>query len=144
MENENKEVKNYAQLIAAQNESKRRLRVIEIQDELTDEKKKKCGYAIAIGVCVAGLVVATIAANVDVNQAIQTEIQALNSFDALKEYLSNFTPAMWGTIIATSTAVSGYIIHNRKYKKADKEFYDMMDNQPEDYLNIVEHQAKSM
>lgn len=76
------------------------------------------------------------------NQAIQTEIQALNSFDALKEYFRTFTPAMWGTMVATATSYSKYIKHNREYKKANKEFYDMMDNQPEDYQDIVEHQAK--
>ncbi len=140
MENESKD---YERLIAAQNESARRLKIKEINRNLSEEHKKRSMFAIASGVCFAGLMVATHFSGVDVNQAIQTEIQALSSFDALKEYLGTFTPAMWGTMIATAGSISKYIKHNKAYKKADNEFYDMMDTQPEDYQDIVEHQAKS-
>lgn len=140
MENESKD---YERLIAAQNESARRLKIKEINRNLSEEHKKRSMFAIASGVCFAGLMVATHFSGVDVNQAIQTEIQALSSFDALKEYLGTFTPAMWGTMIAAAGSISKYIKHNKAYKKADNEFYDMMDTQPEDYQDIVEHQAKS-
>ena len=140
MENESKD---YERLIAAQNESARRLKIKSINNTLSEEHKKKSMFALASGVCFAGLMVATHFSGVDMNQAIQTEIQALNSFDALKEYLGTFTPAMWGTMIATAGSISKYIKHNKAYKKANNEFYDMMDMQPEDYQDIVEHQAKS-
>lgn len=140
MENESKD---YERLIAAQNESARRLKIKEINRNLSEEHKKRSMFAIASGVCFAGIMVATHFSGVDVNQAIQTEIQALSSFDALKEYLGTFTPAMWGTMIATAGSISKYIKHNKAYKKADNEFYDMMNTQPEDYQDIVEHQAKS-
>ncbi len=140
MENESKD---YEKLIAAQNESARRLKIKEINRNLSEEHKKRSMFAIASGVCFAGIMVATHFSGVDVNQAIQTEIQALSSFDALKEYLGTFTPAMWGTMIATAGSISKYIKHNKAYKKADNEFYDMMNTQPEDYQDIVEHQAKS-
>lgn len=139
MENE----KDYERLIAAQNESARRLKIKEINRNLSEEHKKRSAFAIASGVCFAGLMVATHFSGIDVNQAIQTEIQALSSFDALKEYLGNFTPAMWGAMIATAGSISKYIKHNKKYKKANQEFCDMMNNQPEDYQDIVENQAKS-
>lgn len=140
MENESKD---YEKIIAAQNESARRLKIKEINRNLSEEHKKRSMFAIASGVCFAGIMVATHFSGVDVNQAIQTEIQALSSFDALKEYLGTFTPAMWGTMIATAGSISKYIKHNKAYKKADNEFYDMMNTQPEDYQDIVEHQAKS-
>lgn len=140
MENESKD---YERLIAAQNESARRLKIKEINRNLSEEHKKRSMYAIASGVCFAGVMVATHFSGVDVNQAIQTEIQALSSFDALKEYLGTFTPAIWGTMIATAGSISKYIKHNKAYKKADNEFYDMMNTKPEDYQDIVEHQAKS-
>ena len=140
MENESKD---YERLIAAQNESARRLKIKEINRNLSEEHKKRSMFAIASGVCFAGLMVATHFSGVDVNQAIQTEIQALSSFDALKEYLGTFTPAMWGAMIATAGSISKYIKHNKAYKKANNEFYDMMDTQSEDYQDIVEHQAKS-
>lgn len=133
---------NYERLIAAQNESSRRLKIKSINNTLSEEHKKKCMFAKASGVCFAGLVVATYFSGIDINQAIQTEIQALNSFDALRDYLRTFTPAMWTTMLATAANYSKYLKHNRAYKKANQEFYDMMDNQPEDYQNIVEHQVK--
>lgn len=139
MENE----KDYERLIAAQNESARRLKIKEINRNLSEEHKKRSVFAIASGVCFAGLMVATHFSGIDANQAIQTEIQALSSFDALKEYLGTFTPAMWGAMIATAGSISKYIKHNKKYKNANQEFYDMMDTQPEDYQDIVEDQAKS-
>lgn len=139
---ENKE-KDYARLIAAQNESARRLKIKSINNTLSEEHKKKSMFAVASGICFAGLMVATHFSGVDMNQAIQTEIQALNSFDAVKDYLGTFTPAMWGTMLATAASYSKYIKHNKAYQKANQEFYDMMNNEPEDYQDIVEHQAKS-
>lgn len=140
MENESKD---YERLIAAQNESARRLKIKEINRTLSEEHKKKSMFAIASGVCFAGLMVATHFSGVDMSQAVQTEIQALSSFDALKKYLGTFTPAMWGAMIATAGSLSKYIKHSKAYKKADNEFYDMIDTQPEDYQDEVERQAKS-
>ena len=140
---ENEEQKDYARLIAAQNESARRLKIKGITNTLTEEYKKKRGFAIASGICFAGLMVATHFSGIDPNQAIQTEIQALGSFDALKEYLGYFTPAMLGAMIATAASLSKYIRHKKKYDNANQEFYDMMGIQPEDYQDVVEIQAKS-
>lgn len=140
MENEEKD---YARLIAAQNESERRIKIKVIQDTLTEEQKKKRGYAIASGVFFAGALAAVHFSGMDPDQVIQAEMQALNSFDALKEYLSYFTPAIWGALIAAVGSLSQSIKHKKRYKEADKEFYRMMDNQPTDYQDIVEHQAKT-
>ena len=138
-----KEEKDYPRLIAAQNESARRLKIKGIQNTLTEENKKKRGFAIASGICFAGVVAATYFSGIDPNQAIQTEIQALNSFSALREYLGYITPAMWGTIAATAASISEYLRHKKKYDNANQEFYDMVGNEPVDYQNIVEQQAKS-
>ena len=137
------EQKDYTRLIAAQNESARRLKIKGITNTLTEENKKKRGFAIASGICFAGLMAATHFSGIDPNQAIQTEIQALNSFDALKEYLAYFTPAMWGALVATAASVSRYIKHRKIYNNANQEFYDMVDNQPVDYQDAVENQARS-
>lgn len=140
MENESKD---YERLIAAQNESTRRLKIRNINNTISEEYKKKQKSAIASGICFAGLMFATLFSGVDINEALQTEIAALNSFDALKDYLKTFTPAMWGTMIATAASYSKYVKHNKRYKKANQEFYDMIDNQPVDYQDIVESQAKN-
>lgn len=135
--------KDYARLIAAQNESKRRLKIRKIQNTLSAEHRERSRYAVASGVCFAGLMVATHFSGVDMTQAIQTEIQALSSFSALREYLGTFTPAMWGALIATAGSLSQYIRHNRRYREANQEFYDMMEIEPTDYQDIVESQARS-
>lgn len=137
-----KESKDYGRLIAAQNESARRLKIKKIIRKLSDENKKRSESAIVFGISLCGLTVATLT-GVNIEQAIQTEIQALSSFDALREYLGLFTPAMWATIILGASSMCDYMRHDRAYKKANNEFYDMMDTQPEDYQEIVEHQAKS-
>lgn len=140
---EKKEEKDYLRLIAAQNESARRLKIKSVVNEISDEYKSKVKYAIISGVCFTGVAVATYFSGVDAEQALKTEIEALNSFDALKDYLATFTPAMWGTLIAFASCEAKFIMHNKKYKKATREFYDMLDNQPVDYQDVVKSQAKS-
>ncbi len=126
----------YAKSIAVQNESIRRLKIKSIENTLSEEHKKKSMFAIASGICFAGIMVATHFSGADVNQAIQTEIQILSSFDTLQEYLGTFTPAMWISIGATAGSLSKYIEHKKKYDKANQEFYDMI------YPDIVDTQAK--
>ena len=137
------ETKDYARLIAAQNEHARRLKIKAVNHTLSDEYKNKNKSAIAFGACLVGLVAATHFSGIDISQALQLEIQSLSSFEALKEYLEMFTPAMWGTLAATAVSYTKYLRHVKKYKKANQEFYDMMDSEPADYLDIVEQQAKS-
>lgn len=133
----------YSRLIAAQNESARRLKIKKITRILSEEHKKRNMFAAASGTCFIGFLVATHFAGIEINEAIQMEIQALGSFDALKEYLKMFTPAMWGTLFATATSFSEYMKHNKRYRKANDEFYDMIDTEPENYLDAVDEQAKS-
>lgn len=140
---EKEEEKDYSRLIAAQNESNRRLKIKNISNTLSVENLKKKTMAIISGICLAGLVAAIHFSGIDPNEAIATEIQSLNSFDALKENLTMITPAMYGTMITSALSISNYIKHKKRYDKANKEFYDMMDNRPEDYQDIVESQAKS-
>lgn len=140
---ETEEQKDYTRLIAAQNEAARRLRIREITNTLTEENNKRRRAAIAAGVFAAIAVVAAAFSGTDPNKAIQTEIEALNSFEAFKLYLSYITPAMWAGLIGTASNIAKYIKHREKYIKANQEFYDMQEIQPEDYLDIVEHQSKS-
>ena len=140
MNNDNKD---YARLVAAQNEATRRLKIKSIQNNLTDEQKRKNMYATISGICFAGALVATHFSGVDPNTAIATEIQAINSMDALKDYLATFTPAMWLTLTASVSSFFNFLKHRKKYNEANREFYDMMDTEPENYQDIVENQAKS-
>ena len=137
------EQKSYTRLVAAQNESNRRLKIKNISNTLSSENLKKKVMAIISGICLSGLVAAVHFSGIDPNEAVALEIQSLSSFDALKEYLSMITPAIYGTLVTSALSISNYIKHKKNYDKANREFYDMMDNRPEDYQDIVESQAKS-
>ena len=52
---EKKEEKDYLRLIAAQNESARRLKIKSVVNEISDEYKSKVKYAIISGVCFTGV-----------------------------------------------------------------------------------------
>ena len=135
--------KDYMRLVAAQNEAARRFKIKSIQHTLSEENKKKNMMAIISGICFAGIAASTYFSGVDIQQAITAELQAVNSFESLKEYLSTFTPAMYGSIAATAASLSLYLKSKRNYNKANQEFYDMMDTDPQDYQDAVESQAKS-
>lgn len=137
------EGKDYARLIAAQNEAQRRLKIKSISNTLTEENKKKNQMAIVSGICFSGLLAAVHFSGIDYGTALETEIKALNSFESLKDYLSLFTPAAYGAMIATAASFHSFLRHKRRYDRANQEFYDMMDTQPEGYQDIVETQAKT-
>ncbi len=138
---EPKEVKDYLRLIAAQNESTRRIRIEGIKDAITDEQRRRRGSAIVAAISFA---VATHFSGINPDVAIQTEIQALNSFEALKDYLSMITPAMYATMAATAASFSNFIRHNRAFRRANKEFDNMVNNEPVNLQDLVEKQAKTM
>lgn len=135
--------KDYERLIAAQNESQRRIKIKSINNVLNEENKRKTMYAIATGACVIGTVAAYYFSGIDPSEALQKEIEGLNSWQAIGEYFATFTPAMYGTIAATATSIAGYLKAKRKYDKANQEFYDITDNEPVIYQDIVESQAKN-
>ncbi len=139
MENE----KDYARLIAAQNTAAREFEIKKIQNTLTEEHRRKNMMAIASGVMIAGLVASMHFSGIDPNEALAVEMKALNSFEALKQYFSMFTPATYAAAIGTVVSLEAFIKHAREYKKANQDFYAMMDSVPEDYQDVVESQARS-
>lgn len=138
------EAEDYLKLLAAHKESERRIKIRSVIETINDEKKKKWGAAIIAGTAFAGLVVATHFSGVNTEEAIQTEIKALQSFDALKDYLSSFTPAMWGTMAVTVAGLSRYISARKKEKKASEEFKNITDNEPISTKSYIESEAKKI
>lgn len=139
MEKDNKY--DYVKILAAQNEADRRLKIKKIINTLSEEKKQKAKFSIASGVCFSGLLASILFSGFEPMQALQSEIQALNSFDALKDFISNITPAMFGTMISTAYSYVGFIIHSKKYNNANQEFYDMIETHPDYYRNFFEEYA---
>lgn len=136
------ETRNYEKMIAAQNESNRRLKICKITRTIVEEDKKRCINGIISGVSVVGLMAATHFSGIDMNQAIQTEFQALNSASAFKEYLSYFTPAMWTSLAGTAVFYLNCIKHNRAYKNAKDELNDMDLASVDVCEDVVENHAK--
>ena len=139
MENE----KDYARLIAAQNTAAREFEIKKIQNTLTEEHKRKNIMAIVSGIMIAGLTASVHFSGIDPTEALAVEMKALNSFEALKQYLSMLTPATYAAAIGMAGSISAYIKHARNYKKANQDFYAMMDSVPEDYQDVVEAQARN-
>ena len=135
--------KNYLRLIAAQNEATRRLKIKSVNNVILEELEQKNKYAFISGAFFAGVVAATYFSGININQAIQMEIQSLNSFDALKDYLSSFTPAMWATLAGTAVSFSRYLEHKKGYQKALQQLNDLAECRPEKYMNLVDREAKS-
>ena len=135
--------KDYSRLIAAQGEAGRRLQIKNVQRTIEGEQKQRNLWAILTGVCSAGVLASVHFSGVNINEAINLEIQALNNFEAFKQYIATFTPAMWGSIAAIAISVSNLIKHRRRLNSASNELYDMFDNEPKDLQDIVEGQARN-
>ena len=109
-------------MIAAQNEYGRRLKIKSINRTLGEENKKKRTMAFISGICFSSALVATYASGLNnpevVMEAINTEIQALSSFSALKDYLAMISPATYGSLVLGSLSFSKYLKHRKNYKKA--------------------------
>ena len=138
---ENEDV-DYNRLIAAQNESARRLKIASINRTIDTEKNKKRISAILTGVFAAGVIVATKYSGIDIEQGIQTEFEAINSMEALKEYLGMITPAMYATIICSVLNFENFLKHKRKQKDAEQELNDMQNYNPTAFLDEVDRQTR--
>ena len=134
---------NYLRLIAAQNETGRLFRIAHLKNQLSDQERRRRNHAIAAGICFAGLIAAGLYSGIDFEAAIQLEIKAINSFEALKEYLATFTPAMWITM--TGFAINfAHSNRNRRAAQRTQRDIDVMEAlAPEDYQDVVERQARS-
>lgn len=144
LENEKNDRNDYSQLIAAQNESARKLKIRSISRDLNEEKKKRRNFAFISGICISTALAS--ATFIDVPTAgglaevLQTEVNALSSYASLKEYLSFFSPATYGAALLGSISLSKYLKHRSKSNKMKADLYDMVANEPSGYLNIVEDQ----
>lgn len=140
---EEEKEKDYLRLIAAQNESERTLKIVQIENTINDEKKQKVKSAVLSGIFITGMVAAVHFSGVDVENAIRLELEAINSMDALKEYFSTITPAMWATAAGTVINVVNYIRHRRREKNATIEYENMQKYAPVNLQDEVERHARN-
>ena len=140
---EEKNEKDYLRLIAAQNESERTLKIVKTENTINEERRRKIHSAILSGVFMAGMVAAVHFSGFDVDDAIRMEIEAINSMNALKEYLGMITPAMWATAAGTVINIINFINHRRRERNATIELEDMRRYAPENLQDEVERQARN-
>lgn len=106
-------------------DSNRRIKVLKLERTISSERRKKNGNAIAAGAFFVSTLVAIHLSGIDVEAAIQTEIKALHSFDALKEYLATFTPVIYMKLAASALTFSKAIKHRKKQKEAETDLEDI-------------------
>lgn len=145
MEEEKINEQDYTRLIAAQNESERRIRIVGIERNIQHQRTDMVRDFIASGTFFVGALVATYFSgmtDVPTDQMVQLEIQSLNNIDALKEYLSMVTPAMWLTLVpAVSSFIHG-IRNRRRLNESQDELEAINNNTPESMLNSVDEQVR--
>lgn len=137
----------YAKLAAAQNEHNRKIKIKEINRVLSEENKKKRTAAFISAICISATLTA-IAFDGPTNaeeykNIIEAEIRALTSFSGLKEYLANFSPITYISALMSAVSLSKYKCHKKKYEQANTQFYDMVENSPEDYFTTVENNMRA-
>ncbi len=138
----NEEQINYAKLLAAQNESARRLRIINIENTLSDERRRRNLSAIIAGACMSGAAMLSHIQGIDINHAVELERQALTSYAALKEYLSMLTPSFYACVTVGAANILNFIRHRRNYNRASRELDAMNATAPEMFLDDIERQAQ--
>lgn len=74
-----------------------------VYDEETKDKKR---WALISGMYISGVLAPVLLSNAELVEAVQTEIEVLNSFESLGRYLSVTTPDMWSLI---SSSVQNFV-----------------------------------
>ena len=135
---------NYLQLIAAQNQSERMFKIRKIRNNINREEKKVVKNSILCGICFIGAATSMQLAGIDVEQAIQLEIDAITSYDALKTYFMEYMNP--GILISVAGMVKTYIsaVKHREKAQINKEDLEaMMETEPTEYMEDVDNKART-
>ena len=125
---------NYEQTIAAQNEAGRRLQIRRIENTISDERRIRTRSAIAAGVFFAGACALCELSGIDNYKAIELEMQAINSFSALKDYFAMFTPAETFALISSASLAFSAFRHDRRLHVAERELNDINEITPDSVI----------
>lgn len=112
--------------IPIKNEYERRLNKRTVNNRINDERR-----SVRISACIlgAGVVGAMLVANQytpdQIDMITQLEAQSLQSFDALKEYLTSLNPAMLGSFLVATRGGFNLGRHIRRERNARRELNDM-------------------
>lgn len=110
---------NYLRYIAAQGDAERQRELDERYIKLQTDKAKMINNAIMTGVFIVGYAAAVHFSGLNMDQFLEQELRALNSWGDLKEWAATITPAMWLTILGAASSIIG-LIKNKTDLEMDK------------------------
>lgn len=102
----------------------RKFTILQRERAMNDTQKAKNKAALMAGLCILGVVATTHYNLQDMSMVIQQELNALYSWDALKQYIKDIGPL---TTLLTGAAIrftSKYLKHSKKLKQLHNEFID--------------------
>ena len=142
-ENQNTNVTPERVAAVAQNESARRLRIAHINRSINGHRSLKRMFAVLTGISIAGIVAATELSGITNELGHLKPEDLLNSFDAIKEALSKFTPAMWGSFGAYILNGFAAARESAAQNRATNELYDTENYVPEAFTEEAERQLRT-
>lgn len=113
------------EIIAQQQLKNEFVEIGETERALAEAHNRKVGFAIAAGICTVGMIAATYFSGVDMDQAIATEMKAINSGAYALEYLKTITPGMYLTMAGAAVTFVNYLKANRREKEAQAKLNDL-------------------
>ena len=129
------EQQNAVERVAEQMETERRYKILRLERVENDERRARVRGAILGGVSMAALLLLGLNHQATTSELLDLEIQALSSVDALKQYLTSFTPAEYLAVLGTASGFLSAIKHNNRYHQAQGELEDMINSQEEQIEN---------
>ena len=143
IENQNTEREpNYERASLAEKLGERSFKLKQVEYNLDESKKKKKSAGILAGIFAAGTIAAAHFSGFDPDAAIQAEIEAIKSWDSLKEYVSMITPSMMATITGLALSLTKFIKNNKKYKDTVVERENLIASDPANFLEDADNLAR--
>lgn len=110
--------------LARMTRENRKFTILQRERAMNDAQKAKNKAALMAGLCILGVVATTHYNLQDMSMVIQQELNAMYSWDALKEYIKDIGPL---TTLLTGAAIkftSKYLKHSKKLNQLHNEFID--------------------
>ncbi len=103
----------------------RRYEILQRETILNNERRARARAAMSAGACILGAAAAVWFGGVDLQQAVQHEVQAIYSWEALGQYLSDLGPVTTLLAACTGGFLANYASHSRKMREAQQQLENM-------------------
>lgn len=102
----------------------RKFTILQRERAMTEAQKAKNKASLMAGLCILGAAVTVYFNGQDANQVLQTQLDAIYSWEALVQYFKDLGPLT--TLLSTGAAafIAKYLKNSKKLKNAQNEFID--------------------